>query len=175
MCTSFRTTSRSIKSPLESSGSPESAFPGKTRGSRCCAWLLSTAVGFGFYWAGFSESNIITVYILGVLVTAVWTSGHLYGAVNSLLSVAGVQLLFYRAALYLPGQRPQLSRHVSDYAALQHHRQLSGQPRQGAGPPGGAKELLYGAAAGKQPKAADQCRTEWDCLRLTAEQLSRHV
>jgi len=44
-------------------------------------------VGFAFDWAGFSESNIITIYILGVLVTAVSTSGHLYGAANSLLSV----------------------------------------------------------------------------------------
>ena len=50
--------------------------------------LLSTAVGFGFYDAGFSESNIITVYILGVLMTAVWTNGYFYGAVDSLLSVA---------------------------------------------------------------------------------------
>ena len=48
---------------------------------------ISTAVGFAFDWAGFSESNIITIYILGVLVTAVSTSGHLYGAANSLLSV----------------------------------------------------------------------------------------
>ena len=26
---------------------------------------ISTAVGFAFDWAGFSESNIITIYILG--------------------------------------------------------------------------------------------------------------
>lgn len=40
---------------------------------------VSTVVGLGFFWAGFSESNMITVYILGVLLTAVWTGGHFYG------------------------------------------------------------------------------------------------
>lgn len=48
----------------------------------------ATAVCFAFDSAGFSESNSITVYILGVLVTAVWTEGYGYGAMASLLSVA---------------------------------------------------------------------------------------
>ncbi|MCI5650000.1 MAG: DUF4118 domain-containing protein, partial [Fusicatenibacter sp.] len=49
--------------------------------------LLSTGVGLLFHWAGLRESNIIMVYILGVLVTAVITSGRTYSIVSSLISV----------------------------------------------------------------------------------------
>lgn len=63
---------------------------------------ISTAVGFAFDWAGFSESNIITIYILGVLVTAVSTSGICMEQPTP-AERAGVQLLFYRAALHPPG------------------------------------------------------------------------
>ena len=55
---------------------------------------ISTAVGFAFDWAGFSESNIITIYILGVLVTAVSTSGLSVWSGQLPAERAGVQLLF---------------------------------------------------------------------------------
>lgn len=42
--------------------------------------VISTVVGLGFFAAEFSESNIIAVCILGVLLTAVWRGGYLYGA-----------------------------------------------------------------------------------------------
>lgn len=57
-------------------------------------WLGATAVSFLFYHFGLSESNIIIVYILGVLLSAVWTAGHLYGAINSFLSVAAFNFFF---------------------------------------------------------------------------------
>ncbi len=44
-------------------------------------------VGWLFYLLGFSEANIVTVYILGVLFTSVWTGGRGYGAAASLVSV----------------------------------------------------------------------------------------
>ena len=46
--------------------------------------LLSTLVGFAFFAAGLRDANIIIIYILGVLVTAIWTHGHVYGAIGSL-------------------------------------------------------------------------------------------
>ncbi|MCR2032492.1 sensor histidine kinase [Anaerofustis stercorihominis] len=49
--------------------------------------FLCTAAGFIFYSLGFSEANIITVYILGVLGTAVLTPKKIYPIVSSLLSV----------------------------------------------------------------------------------------
>lgn len=47
----------------------------------------ATAAGFGFFKLGFSEANIITLYILGVLVIAVVTKQRIYSLVSSLLSV----------------------------------------------------------------------------------------
>ncbi|MCD8338204.1 MAG: histidine kinase, partial [Lachnospiraceae bacterium] len=41
--------------------------------------VVASLLGFGFYYAGFRESNIISIYILAVLVTALWTEGYLYG------------------------------------------------------------------------------------------------
>ncbi len=47
----------------------------------------ATMIGLLFFYLGFSEANIITVYILGVLVTAVVTTRRLYSLVSSVLSV----------------------------------------------------------------------------------------
>lgn len=49
--------------------------------------LLCTLLGFVFYTLGFSEANIITVYILGVLGTAVITPKKIYPIVSSFFSV----------------------------------------------------------------------------------------
>lgn len=56
--------------------------------------LLSTLIGFLFYKFGFSEANIITIYILGVLITAVVTSRRLYSLVSSILSVLVFNFFF---------------------------------------------------------------------------------
>ncbi|MBO6054656.1 MAG: DUF4118 domain-containing protein, partial [Oscillospiraceae bacterium] len=51
--------------------------------------ILAAATGIGlvFHQFGFSESNIITVFILGVLVISVITVSPLFGALSSLASV----------------------------------------------------------------------------------------
>ena len=54
----------------------------------------STAIGFLFDLLGFSEANIITVYILGVLVTAVITSHRAFSLVSSIVSVLLFNFLF---------------------------------------------------------------------------------
>ncbi len=51
------------------------------------ATLTATLISFVFFVLGLREANIIIVYILGVLLTAVWTRGYLYGVIASLLSV----------------------------------------------------------------------------------------
>ncbi len=48
---------------------------------------VSTCLGLIFTQFGFSESNIITVFILGVLVISVFTVSPLFGALGSLASV----------------------------------------------------------------------------------------
>lgn len=82
------------KKPLGKLRVPKARFTWKDTGIMLAAFLLSSIAGFGFFRAGFSESNIITVYILGVLITAVWTNGHFYGAIASLLSVAAFNFFF---------------------------------------------------------------------------------
>ena len=47
----------------------------------------ATAISFLFYRAPLSEANIITVYILGVLAVALWTTTWIPGALASLFSV----------------------------------------------------------------------------------------
>ncbi len=56
--------------------------------------IISTILSFIFYSLGFSEANIITVYILGVLVTAVITESRLQSVISSLISVFVFNLFF---------------------------------------------------------------------------------
>ena len=69
--------------------------------------VLATLIGLIFSHVGFSEANIITVYILGVLVTAVVTSHRVYSLVSSLLSVLVFNYFFtypqYTLAAYDKG------------------------------------------------------------------------
>lgn len=56
--------------------------------------LLTTLLGFGFAGWGFSEANIITIYILGVLVISVITSGRAYSIAASAVSVLVFNFFF---------------------------------------------------------------------------------
>ena len=56
--------------------------------------LLSSLAGYGFYRLGMSESNIIMMYILGVLITSVITTHQVYSLVSSVISVIVFNYLF---------------------------------------------------------------------------------
>lgn len=56
--------------------------------------VIATLISFLFYELGFSEANIIIVYILGVLVTAVVTSRRILSAVSSVISVLAFNFFF---------------------------------------------------------------------------------
>lgn len=56
--------------------------------------IISTLIGFWFSFLGFSEVNIITVYILGVLLTAIATKGKIYSVVSSVFSVLVFNFFF---------------------------------------------------------------------------------
>ena len=151
---------------------PKARFTWKDTGIMLAALLLSSMVGFGFYCAGFSESNIITIYILGVLMTAVWTNGHYYGAIESLLSVAVFNFLFTEPRFTFQANDPSypvtfLIMLFSSIIAGSLASRVKAQARLAA-----QKELLHRTAFGEQSKTA-KGRTEWDCLRLAAEQLNR--
>lgn len=56
--------------------------------------IAATLIGYIFYQLGFSEANIITVYILGVLITAVMTTRRMYSLISSILSVLVFNFFF---------------------------------------------------------------------------------
>ncbi len=74
--------------------SQESRFSWLDLGKTLLVVALATMIGAAFYAFGIRDANIITIYILGVLITAIWTHGHLYGAFASLLSVVAFNYFF---------------------------------------------------------------------------------
>ncbi len=58
-----------------------------------------TLIGFLFQSLGFSEANIITVYILGVLLIAVSTSQRIYSLISSIVSVILFNFFFTKPHL----------------------------------------------------------------------------
>lgn len=56
--------------------------------------LFATLTGFAFSKLGFTEANIITVYILGVLITSVITNSRIYSLISSVVSVLVFNFFF---------------------------------------------------------------------------------
>ena len=151
---------------------PKPRFTWKDTGIMFASLALSSLAGFGFYRAGFSESNIITVYILGVLLTAVWTTECFYGAAASLLSVAAFNFFFTEPRYTFQANDPSypvtfLIMLFSSVIAGTLAGRVKTQAREEA-QKSYYTELLLGSSQKLQAG-----RTEWDCLRLTAEQLNR--
>lgn len=71
------------------------------------AVLGACLVGLVFYHMGLGDASIIPIYLLGVLVATVWTSGWHYGVLASLLSVFSFNFLFteprFTLMAYAPG------------------------------------------------------------------------
>lgn len=56
--------------------------------------LAATLIGYAFYTLGFSEANIVSVYIFGVLVISVITTNRFCGAAASIVSVLVFNFFF---------------------------------------------------------------------------------
>lgn len=56
--------------------------------------VIASVMGYGFWRLGMSESNIIMIYILAVLITAVITTHQVYSLVSSIVSVFVFNFLF---------------------------------------------------------------------------------
>lgn len=56
--------------------------------------ILSSLMGYGFWRMDMSESNIIMMYILGVLITSVITTHQIYGLISAVISVFVFNFLF---------------------------------------------------------------------------------
>lgn len=160
------------KKPIGKPRIPKAHFSWRDMAIMLASLLLSTAVGFGFYYAGFRESNIITVYILGVLMTAVWTNGYVYGAVNSLLSVAAFNYFFTVPRFTFQANDPSypvtfLIMLSSSIIASSLASRVKAQARLVA------QKSYYTELLLESSQKFQKGRTEWDCLRLAAEQLNR--
>ena len=160
------------KKPIGKLRIPKAHFSWRDVAIMLVSLLLSTAVGFGFYHAGFSESNIITVYILGVLMTAVWTNGYFYGAVDSLLSVAAFNYFFTVPRFTFQANDPSypvtfLIMMFSSIIAGSLASRVKAQARLAA------QKSYYTELLLESSQKFQKGRTEWDCLRLAAEQLNR--
>ena len=160
------------KKPIGKLRIPKAHFSWRDVTIMLVSLLLSTAVGFGFYDAGFSESNIITVYILGVLMTAAWTNGYFYGAVDSLLSVAAFNYFFTVPRFTFQANDPSypvtfLIMLFSSIIASSLASRVKAQARLAA------QKSYYTELLLESSQKFQKGRTEWDCLRLAAEQLNR--
>ena len=160
------------KRPMQKVRRSKERFSIRDLGTTLLCLLLATALGFGFYQAGFSESNIITVYILGVLLTAVSTNGHLYGAASSLISVAAFNFFFTEPRFSFQATDPSypvtfLIMLTSTIIASSLASRVKTQASMAA------EKSYYPELLLESSQKLQTVRTEWDCLRLTAEQLSR--
>lgn len=68
---------------------------------------IATLIGFLFDFVGFSDANIMTIYVLGTLVTAVITTNRSYSIIISILSVLCFNYFFtaprFTFTVYDPG------------------------------------------------------------------------
>ena len=55
---------------------------------------IATLIGFMFYYMGFSEANIVTVYILGTMVSGILASNQIFPLLSSVLSVLVFNYMF---------------------------------------------------------------------------------
>ena len=73
---------------------PVTAMPVRDLAKSILVLLASTLVGYVFYTMGFSEANIVSVYIFGVLVTSVITTSRFCGTAASIVSVLVFNFFF---------------------------------------------------------------------------------
>lgn len=70
------------------------AIPARDIGKSILVLLAATLIGYAFYVFGFTESNIIAVYIFGVLVASIVTTNRLCGLLTSVVSVLVFNFFF---------------------------------------------------------------------------------
>ena len=134
--------------------------------------ILASCIGGIFDYVGFEESNIITVYVLGVLLTSVVTRDRVYSLCSSVISVLVFNFLFtdprlslraydtgypvtflvmFLAALLTSSLAAKLKEHASQSALVAYRNQILFDVNQ----------------------ALQQAQNRNDIIRVTALQLKR--
>ena len=132
--------------------------------------LLSTLVGILFRYLGFSESNIIIVYILGTLVTSVISSGRIFSLISAVLSVVVFNFFFtqpyYSLAAYGPGYPVTfLVMFLASFFSSNLANKIKQQARQSALAASRTKTLL------ETNQLLERAKDRNDIYRITANQL----
>ena len=133
--------------------------------------VLATLISFCFYMAGLREANIIIIYILGVLITAIWTQGHLFGALASLLSVVAFNYFFTDPRFTLQANDPDypvtfLIMLVASVLSSSLATRVKKQARQSA------QKAYYMELLMNSNQKLQQGRDDQEIIALAAEQLS---
>ncbi len=152
--------------------SEEPWFSWKDLGKTLMVTVLATLMGYAFFVAGLRDANIIMIYILGVLVTAIWTRGHLYGAFASLLSVLAFNFFFTVPRFTLQAVDPDypvtfLIMLAASVIASTLATRVKKQARQSA------QKAYYTELLMNSSQKLQQGRDEQEILALAAQQLSR--
>lgn len=132
--------------------------------------VMATSIGFAFYVLGLREANIITIYILGVLLTAVWTHGHLYGVIAALLSVVSFNYFFTIPRFSLAAADPDypvtfLIMLIASIISCTLATRVRKQARQSA------QKAYYMELLMNSSQKMQQGRDEQETIELAAEQL----
>lgn len=77
--------------------------------------ILASCIGMLFRQLGVAEANIITVYVLGVLVTSVVTKASDLQPDFFYCQRFGFQLFLYQSAVHTSGLRSRISCHLFNY------------------------------------------------------------
>ena len=132
---------------------------------------LATVIGFAFFTLGLRDANIITIYILGVLITAIWTHGHLYGAIASLLSVVAFNYFFTVPRFTLEATDPDypvtfLIMLIASVISSSLATRVKKQARQSA------QKAYYTELLMTSSQKLQQGKNEQEIIGLAAQQLS---
>lgn len=132
---------------------------------------LATVIGFVFFTLGLRDANIITIYILGVLITAIWTHGHLYGAIASLLSVVAFNYFFTVPRFTLEATDPDypvtfLIMLIASVISSSLATRVKKQARQSA------QKAYYTELLMTSSQKLQQGKNEQEIIGLAAQQLS---
>ena len=133
--------------------------------------VLATGISFAFFAAGLRDANIIIIYLLGVLITAIWTRGHFYGALASLLSVVAFNYFFTIPRFTLQATDPDypitfLIMLIASVISSTLATRVKKQARQSA------QKAYYTERLMSCSQKLQQGKDEQEIIKLAAQQLS---
>lgn len=160
------------RKPHKKTFTPHIVFSWKDTFKSLVIFACSTLFSLVLYKAGLTESNIIPIYILGVLITSVCTEGYLYGAVSSLLYVAAFNFFFTvpRFTFHATGSQYPLTFVIMLLSGI-IASSLTGRVKSAAVL--SSEKAYYTQLLLESSMKLQQGHDPWDCLRIMSQLLNR--